>query len=79
MLSLTILGRVRSVRTAGSKLLFIDIVRDGRSVQGIINVGGLKGNKGLDYLSFHRHLQRGDIICKTPLSSGSMANVKLCS
>lgn len=77
MLSLTVLGRVRSVRTAGSKLLFVDIVQDGRSVQGIINVAGLKGHKGLDYLNFHHNLQRGDIICKCPLPSAFMAIVEL--
>lgn len=76
MRSLTVLGRVRSFRTAGSKLLFVDIVQDGRSVQGVVNVGRLKGHKQLDYLNFQHYLQRGDIVCKCSLSSLCVAEVE---
>lgn len=79
MRSLTVSGRVRSIRTGGANLLFVDIVQDNRSVQGIINVEGLEEHDPLDHRNFRQYLQRGDIICKCPLSYVSMGNVELRS
>lgn len=79
MRSLTVLGRVRSVRKGGSKLLFVDLVQDNRSVQGIINVEGLEEHDPLEHRNIRQYLQRGDIICKYLLLFVSMENIELHS
>lgn len=72
-------GRVRAFRAAGPKLLFIDLVQDGRFLQGMINIGYFfeDAKTVAYYQKFHQQLQRGDIICKFPAASASMGVVKL--
>ncbi len=70
---------MRSVRKGGSKLLFVDLVQDNRSVQGIINVQGLEEHDPLEHRNIRQYLQRGDIICKCLLLSVSMENIELHS
>jgi len=55
-----------SFRSAGGKLVFLDIVQDGHLVQGIANQGHLDafGNVSkTQFKAFAQRLQRGDFIC----------------
>lgn len=57
-----VFGRVRSVRTAGSKLLFIDIEEDGRVAQAVCNFSQLDKN-GISrerFNAFKRVVRKGD-------------------
>jgi lysyl-tRNA synthetase class 2 len=55
-------GRVRSVRTAGSKLVFVDIEQDGRIAQAICNFSRLDQNGASceQFNAFRRIIRRGD-------------------
>ena len=56
----SIAGRIHSIRTAGSKLIFYDIHCDGVKIQGVAN---LKDHKGqFDFKTVHSQIRRGDII-----------------
>ena len=64
------LGRVRSVRLLGSKLMFLDIERDAQRLQVMIE---LKKLVGLDarledgFKSFKKVARNGDWICTSSL------------
>jgi lysyl-tRNA synthetase class 2 len=63
-MNLTCSGRVSSFRSAGSKLVFIDIFQEGHRVQGLLNFRELAAN-GVslqEFKDFSRKLQRGDIL-----------------
>eukprot|EP00834_Sanchytrium_tribonematis_P004051 NODE_181_length_13917_cov_0.838110.p3 type:complete len:557 gc:universal NODE_181_length_13917_cov_0.838110:12847-11177(-) len=56
----SIAGRIHSIRTAGSKLIFYDIHCDGVKIQAVAN---LKDHTGkLDFKTIHSQIRRGDII-----------------
>jgi hypothetical protein len=61
---LIFLGRVMSIRLAGSKLVFIDVHQDGQRVQGLCNLRNLaeSGTSLEAFKQFRRTLQRGDIL-----------------
>lgn len=55
-------GRVRSVRTAGSKLVFVDLENDGDAVQIVCNLGILQ-EAGLTqdlFRAFKHVIRKGD-------------------
>lgn len=60
------LGRVRSVRTLGSKLLFVDIERDSHRLQIMIEVKKLENYEDAlePFRNFKRIVGRGDWVCK---------------
>lgn len=53
-----IAGRVSSVRRAGARLVFLDIVQDGYRVQLLCNIKNLKQYKDTDGSEFRNCLQR---------------------
>jgi lysyl-tRNA synthetase class 2 len=60
-------GRVSSCRIAGSKLVFIDIVQDTHSIQGVCQFGKLDNSSQPDlaledFRALFRLLRRGDVI-----------------
>ncbi len=60
---LTFLGRVRSVREAGKKLLFIDIVHNEARLQVMANLGGLQKDVGYsteELQKFRKLIKPGD-------------------
>lgn len=62
---LIIPGRVRTVRTAGSKLVFVDLEDDGRIVQVVCNLGVLQ-DAGLtqdQFKAFKHVVRKGDWYC----------------
>jgi lysyl-tRNA synthetase class II len=63
---LTALGRVRSVRSAGSKLMFLDIERDSQRLQVMIELKKLAASDSLDedFKGFKKVIRLGDWICK---------------
>lgn len=66
LLILTYAGRISSLRTAGSRLVFIDIIEGGQLVQGLCNFRRLEGSR-LTIEAFKdtfRELQRGDVVRK---------------
>lgn len=67
MTLLSFVGRVYSIRTAGSKLMFLDIVQDGSRLQVICNIGKLDGSQHIvPFKLFRRVVKRGDIIGRFP-------------
>ncbi|KAI9820102.1 MAG: hypothetical protein M1832_003809 [Thelocarpon impressellum] len=63
----TLRGRVLSSRVASSKLVFLDLVQDGRQVQALCNLGRL-GEAGVapaDFQRFYHIARRGDIFSVT--------------
>ncbi|KAI9794000.1 MAG: hypothetical protein M1816_006625 [Peltula sp. TS41687] len=63
----TIHGRVYSARVAGSKLVFLDVVQNGQTVQGLCNLRRLleAGTTAEEFKGFHNLIRRGDIITLT--------------
>lgn len=62
-----VIGRVTSLRVAGRKLVFLDILQDGHIMQIICKASTLDAFAGTSAQAFQRfyHLvRRGDIICK---------------
>jgi hypothetical protein len=61
---LNMVGRVSSIRLAGSKLAFFDLVQDGQRVQGLCNLGLLShtGVTPQEYKRFYQKLRRGDVV-----------------
>lgn len=59
-------GRIYASRIAGSKLVFIDLVQDGKKVQGLCNLKRLAalGVTPEDFKAFYHLVRRGDIICE---------------
>lgn len=60
------LGRVRSVRLLGSKLMFLDIERDTQRLQTMVELKKLVGiDSGLEdsFKSFKKAIRNGDWIC----------------
>ena len=60
------IGRVSSIRLAGSRLLFFDLLNDGHRVQSLCNFRHLIG-AGVsvnEFRKFHRAVRRGDILGK---------------
>lgn len=55
------LGRIRSHRTAGSKLGFIDLVQNSSKVQIVYNQGSSLHNAGKQLEKFKGNVRRGDI------------------
>lgn len=70
-------GRVRSVRLLGSKLMFLDIERDGQRLQAMVELKKLtSGGDTLedDFKSFKKVVRIGDWVCKlTCLSVNTIA------
>lgn len=60
------LGRIHSFRIAGSKLVFVDIVQDGRRLQAVCELSKLsaRGVTLEQFNNFCKALNRGDIISK---------------
>ncbi|KAL4869156.1 hypothetical protein BDV12DRAFT_168367 [Aspergillus spectabilis] len=58
--SVTVNGRIRTSRLAGSKLIFFDIVQDGHKVQVKCNLRELDGVTPKTFKKFYRLLGRGD-------------------
>ena len=57
-----LIGRVYSHRSAGMKLLFIDLHQDGKSIQIVCNYAKIQGQASeADYQGFFYRVQRGDI------------------
>lgn len=57
-----LLGRVYNHRSAGMKLLFIDLQQEGKSLQIVCNYAKLQGQPSEDeYQSFLHSIQKGDI------------------
>jgi lysyl-tRNA synthetase class 2 len=64
---LTMSGRVRSVRLLGSKLMFLDIERDGQRLQAMVELKKLtSGTKTLedDFKGFKKVVRIGDWVCE---------------
>ena len=64
--NLTALGRVRSVRTLGSKLIFLDIERDTQRLQVMVELKKLTARDGIDedFRAFKKVARLGDWICE---------------
>jgi lysyl-tRNA synthetase class 2 len=59
-------GRVRSVRLLGSKLMFLDIERDGQRLQAMVELKKLTfggDTLGDDFKSFKKVVRIGDWVC----------------
>lgn len=56
------IGRIRSVRTSGTALRFIDIAQDGQWIQAISDSSVLSGSTHLEVEAVFKGLKRGDII-----------------
>lgn len=65
-LDLTLAGRIRSVRSLGSKLIFLDVERDTQRLQIMVELKKLTQQDGLDesYKSFKKVARLGDWICR---------------
>ena len=70
---LRLLGRVNSVRVAGSKLVFFDLLQEGHRVQGLCNFRLLSEASVTPrrFRKFYQTLRRGDIISK-PLKAAEL-------
>lgn len=55
-------GRVRSVRVASSKLVFVDIERNGHTIQVVFNLGSMHADTANDQAkaAFRKSVRRGD-------------------
>jgi lysyl-tRNA synthetase class 2 len=62
---LRIVGRIRSHRLAGSKLIFFDIVQNGHKVQAMCNQRVLAGVTPEKFKDLYRLLRRGDAFCRS--------------
>lgn len=60
---LRLVGRVRTSRLAGSKLIFFDIVQNGLKVQAMCNLRLLDGITPAGFKKLYRLLRRGDAFC----------------
>lgn len=58
--TVSVAGRVTSVRTQGKNLIFYDLQGDGTKLQVMCSSHYHKGEKGL--AESHEHIRRGDII-----------------
>ncbi|KAJ5586808.1 uncharacterized protein N7459_002573 [Penicillium hispanicum] len=63
--TVVISGRIRTHRSAGSKLIFFDIVQDGHKVQVMCNKRQLEGIEPSEFKKFYRVLRRGDTFSVT--------------
>lgn len=74
------LGRIRSLRTSGTALRFIDVAQDGRWIQAISDSSMLSGSTHLEVAAVFKGLNRGDII-STPqsLEICSSTDISRCS
>lgn len=79
---LSIGGRIRTYRLAGSKLIFFDIVQDGHKVQVMCNQRLLSGVTPEKFKQLYRLLRRGDAFCmyyqSRNLSQGFEARLRHC-
>lgn len=59
-------GRIRSVRQLGSKLVFLDIERDTQRLQVMVDLNKLEARENLieDFKSSKKTLRIGDWVCK---------------
>lgn len=60
---LSSVGRIRTYRLAGSKLIFFDIVQDGHKIQIMCNQRRLGEVTPGEFKAFYRLLRRGDAFC----------------
>lgn len=61
-------GRLKGFRVAGSKLVFLDLVQDGVTVQVVLEKKTVTAVDGDDtglFREFYRLIRRGDIICRS--------------
>ena len=74
------LGRIKSFRTAGSKLVFIDIVQDGCRLQAVGELSRLsaKGVTFEEFDGFCKALNRGDVISELQLHVHVLVLVLIC-
>ncbi|EOD44536.1 putative lysyl-trna synthetase protein [Neofusicoccum parvum UCRNP2] len=65
--TVTVLGRVTSRRSSGSKLVFVDIYDRGHTIQGLCNFGVLEkhGVPKADFTRFSKLARKGDIFAVT--------------
>lgn len=56
------IGRIRSLRTSGTALRFIDVAQDGQWIQAISDSSVLSGSTHLEVGAVFKGLNRGDII-----------------
>jgi lysyl-tRNA synthetase class II len=62
-----LLGRIQSFRTAGPKLVFVDIIQDNYKVQGVCKLAELDHSVSIqDFSSFNHMLRKGDAFSETP-------------
>lgn len=61
-LPLMLKGRVRSVRAVSSKLVFVDVERNGHTIQVVFNLGGMHADTATDQAkaAFRKSVRRGD-------------------
>lgn len=64
VLVLRSVGRIRTNRLAGSKLIFFDLVQDGHKVQAMCNLRQLEGITSPEFKKLYRLLRRGDAFCR---------------
>jgi lysyl-tRNA synthetase, class II len=64
-------GRVLSVRTAGKKLVFLDLVQDGQVLQAICNLGNIESlsSETVPFRTFSHIVRRGDTVCMLRISA----------
>lgn len=62
-------GRIRTYRLAGSKLIFFDLVQDGHKIQIMCNQRRLDGVSPAEFKALYRLLRRGDSFCMCLFSS----------
>lgn len=62
-LVLRLVGRIRTYRLAGSKLIFFDLVQDGHKIQVMCNQRRLDEVSPGEFKKFYRLLRRGDAFC----------------
>jgi lysyl-tRNA synthetase class II len=58
-------GRIRSYRLAGSKLIFFDIIQNGSKLQAMCNLRQLADITPAKFKQFYRLLRRGDSFCRS--------------
>lgn len=62
-------GRIRTYRLAGSKLIFFDLVQDGHKLQVMCNLRQLEGVSSPEFKQLYRLLRRGDAFCRFPAAA----------
>ncbi len=61
-----LLGRINAIRTASSKLVFVDVIQNGHQIQVLCDYSQLSstGVTLQEFKDFYKNLNRGDIISR---------------